>query len=128
MTDMTESSSLALETQSHRVVTNPVAEPRALQRTFQLVLATIWLLDAVLQLQPFMFTRGTSGFSGMLDSMAPGNPTWIAHTITWNGSIVDPQPILTDAIFSGVQFLIGFGITSKRTCKGALALSIVWSL
>ena len=30
--------------------------PRDLQRTFQLILATIWLLDAVLQIQPFMFT------------------------------------------------------------------------
>ena len=33
--------------------------PRDLQRTFQLVLATVWLLDAALQLQPFMFTRGS---------------------------------------------------------------------
>ncbi len=102
--------------------------PRDLQRTFQLVLATVWLLDAVLQIQPFMFTRGSSGFSGMLNGVAPGNPGWIAHTITWNGSIVYHQPILTDAIFAGIQFLIGFGIASKRTCKAALALSIVWSL
>ena len=36
--------------------------PRDLQRTFQLVLATIWLLDAVLQIQPFMFTRGIQWF------------------------------------------------------------------
>ncbi len=77
LTDMTEGSSLALETQSRRVVTNPVAEPRDLQRTFQLVLATVWLLDAVLQLQPFMFTRGSSGFSGMLNNLAAGNPGWV---------------------------------------------------
>jgi hypothetical protein len=102
--------------------------PRDVQRTFQLVLATIWLLDAVLQIQPFMFTRGSNGFSGMLNGMAPGNPTWIAHTITWNGSIVYHQPVVTDAIFAGIQFLIGFGIASKRTCKAALALSIVWSV
>ena len=47
---------------------------RDLQRTFQLILATIWLLDAVLQIQPFMFTRGSSGFSGMLNGLASGNP------------------------------------------------------
>ena len=40
------------------------------QRTFQLILATIWLLDAVLQIQPFMFTRGSNGFSGMLNGMS----------------------------------------------------------
>jgi hypothetical protein len=102
--------------------------PRDLQRTFQLVLATVWLLDAVLQIQPFMFTRGADGFSGMLNGVAPGNPTWIAHTITWNGSIVYHQPILTNTLFAGIQFLIAFGIVYKRSCKPALALSIVWSI
>jgi hypothetical protein len=98
------------------------------QRTYQLVLATVWLFDAVLQLQPFMFTRGANGFSGMLNGLAPGNPSWIAHTITWNGSNVYHQPILTDTVFAGVQFLIAFGLIYKRTLKPALVLSIAWSL
>jgi hypothetical protein len=102
--------------------------PRDLQRTFQLVLATVWLLDAVLQIQPFMFTKGANGFSGMLNGTADGNPSWIAHTITWNGSIVYHQPILTNAIFAGVQFLIAFGLIYKRTLKPALVVSIVWSI
>ena len=95
--------------------------PRDLQRTFQLLLATVWLLDAVLQLQPFMFTRGSNGFSGMLNGLAGGNPGWVAHSITWNGSIVYHQPILTNTAFALIQFLIAFGITSKRTLKPALA-------
>jgi hypothetical protein len=98
------------------------------QRTYRLVLATAWLLDALLQLQPFMFTRGPDGFSGMLNGMAAGNPSWIAHTITWNGSIVYHQPVATDAVFAGIQFLIAFGIVYPRTCRPALALSIVWSV
>jgi hypothetical protein len=102
--------------------------PRDRQRTYQLVLATVWLFDAVLQLQPFMFTRGANGFSGMLNGLAPGNPGWIAHTITWNGSNVYHQPILTDTVFAGVQFLIAFGLIYKRTLKPALVLSIAWSL
>jgi hypothetical protein len=104
------------------------SEPRDLQRTFRLLLATVWLLDAVLQLQPNMFTRGSSGFSGMLSGLARGNPGWVAHTITWNGSIVYHQPILTDAAFASVQFVIAFGIVWKRTTKYALGLSIVWAL
>ena len=103
-------------------------QERDVQRTFQLVLATIWLLDAVLQIQPFMFTRGSSGFSGMLNGLASGNPSVVAHTITWNASVVDHQPILTNALFALIQFVIGFGITSKRTLRPALALSIVWAL
>ena len=106
----------------------PARGPRDLQRTFQLVLATVWLLDAVLQLQPFMFTRGSNGFSGMLNSLASGNPGWIAHTITWNGSIVYHEPVLTNALFASVQFLIAFGIVWQRTVRPALAVSVVWSL
>jgi hypothetical protein len=102
-------------------------QPRDLQRSFLLILATIWLLDAVLQLQPFMFTPGPSGFSGMLHGVAVGNPGWIAHTITWNASIVDHHPVLTNALFASVQFLIGFGLVWTRTRKPALGLSILWS-
>ncbi len=106
----------------------PLDQPRDRQRTCRLLLATLWLLDAVLQIQPFMFTRGPNGFSGMLKSAATGNPGWVAHSITWNGSLVYHQPIATDTAFAFIQFLIAFGIVSKRTCKPALLLSIVWSL
>jgi hypothetical protein len=95
--------------------------PGDLQRTFRLVLATVWLLDAALQLQPFMFTRGSRGF-------AAGNPSWFHRVVTWNVSIVDHHPILTDAIYAGIQFVIAIGIVYKRTCKPALALSIAWAL
>jgi hypothetical protein len=101
---------------------------RDLQRTCRLILATAWLLDAVLQIQPFMFRRGPHGFSGMLYGGAAGNPSWIAHTITWNASIVDHHPVLTNALFATVQFCIGFGIAWWRTIRGALVLSVAWSV
>jgi hypothetical protein len=115
-------------TDASRSTPGGVRPPDDLQRTFQLILATVWLMDAVLQIQPFMFRRGPDGFSGMLNGTAAGNPTWIAHAITWNASIVYHQPILTDSAFAGIQFLIAFGIIYRRTCKPALVLSIVWSL
>ncbi len=105
-----------------------VAAPRDLQRTFQLLLATVWLLDAVLQLQPFMFTPGTDGFSGMLRNTATGNPGWIHQTILWNASIINHHPVWANAAFAAIQFMIAFGIIARRTCKAALALSIVWAL
>jgi hypothetical protein len=64
----------------------------------------------------------------MLNGTAAGNPSWIAHAITWNASLVYHQPILTNSAFAGIQFLIAFGIIYRRTCKPALVLSIVWSL
>ncbi len=113
---------------SKGITTTSVEQPRDLQRTFQLVLATVWLLDAVLQLQPFMFTRGSNGFSGMLNSLAAGNPGWVEHSITWNASNVSHHPVLSNTVFVLVQFLIGFGIVWKRSLKPVLALSIVWAL
>ena len=125
---VTESGELDTERPVVAVVTPEPTAPHDLQRTFQLVLATVWLLDAVLQIQPFMFTRGSNGFSGMLNGLAGGNPGWVSRSITWNGSIIYHQPVLTNALFAGVQFLIAFGIVSRRTCKAALGLSIVWAL
>jgi len=106
--------------------TTPVR--RDLQRSFQLVLATVWLLDAVLQMQPFMFTPGKNGFSGMIGGFAAGNPGWIARTITWNASIVDHHPVLTNTPFFLIQFVIAFGIVWRRTTKAALGLSVIWAL
>ena len=102
--------------------------PRDLQRTYRLVLATIWLLDAALQLQPTLFTRGTGGLSDMLRGTAVGNPGFLYHSATWNASNVYHQPILSNTIFASIQFLIAFGIVYRRTCKPALALSIVWAV
>jgi hypothetical protein len=85
-------------------------------------------MDAGLQLQSFMFTKGPNGFSGMLNALAPGNPSWISHTITWNASIVSHQPVLTNAIFASIQFVIALGIAWPRTSRPALVLSIVWAI
>jgi len=107
---------------------DPLRRPGDLARTFQLVVATLWLLDGVLQIQPLMFTPGPRGLSGMLRRAAGGNPGWIAHTITWNASLVDHHPVLANTAFALIEFLIGFGIVWARTRKAALALSILWSL
>ena len=128
ITDVEAGDRSASRVVSRRALPGAYGTKRDLQRTFRLILATVWLLDATLQLQPIMFTPGPNGFSGMLNTSAAGNPSWFHHIVTWNASIVDHQPILTDAIFAGVQFLIAIGIIYKRTCKPALTVSILWAL
>lgn len=98
------------------------------RRKLQLALATIWLLDGVLQLQPFMFSAGPSGFGAMLGKTAAGNPRAVAKTITWNASFVDHHAVASDSIFALVQILIGLGIACRSTVRLALASSVVWSL
>ena len=95
------------------------------RRWLQLGLALIWLLDAVLQYQSFMFTRP---FSQMLADTAAGNPTLIADPITWAARIVADNPVATNAAFATIQLLLAIGIAFRPTLKLALAASIIWSV
>jgi len=90
------------------------------------VLATIWLLDGVLQLQPFMFTRqfGTT----MLAPTAAGNPNPVAHSITWAAHVISNHSVTTDACFAVIQILLGLAIAWRPTVKAGLAASIVWAV
>lgn len=115
--------------------TEPVAaverigwRPPDWRRSLQLALATVWLLDGVLQLQPFMFTPGHNGFSGMLAGTAAGNPQPIASSIIWNANLVEHHAVLANAFFALIQLALGLGIAWRPTLKLALAGSIVWSL
>ena len=95
------------------------------RRWLQLGLAAIWLLDAVLQYQPFMFT---TGFSQMLGASAKGNPAVVASPISWDARLVGHHLAVINAAFATIQLLIGLGIAWRPTVKAALAASIVWSL
>jgi hypothetical protein len=95
------------------------------RRRLQLALAGIWLLDAVLQYQSFMFTKA---FTQMLGATAAGNPAVIADPITWSARLIGNHVVVMNAIFATIQLLLGLGIAWRPTVKIALAASIVWSL
>jgi hypothetical protein len=95
------------------------------RRALQLGLAAIWLLDAVLQYQPFMYS---TAFGTMLAGTASGNPSVIARPITWDATLVDHHLVLVNTIFATVQLLIGLGIAFRPTVRLALAASIAWAV
>jgi hypothetical protein len=95
------------------------------RRWLQLGLAATWLLDAVLQYQPFMFTPG---FSQMIGATGQGNPAVVGGPITWNARLVGHHLAVTNAAFATVQLLLALGIAWRPTVKAALAASIAWSL
>ncbi len=95
------------------------------RRKLQLGLAVIWLLDGVLQYQPFMFTKA---FPRMLAGTSSGNPAVVASPITWSATFVDHHLVAVNAIFATVQLALGLGIAWRRTVKLALGASVVWSL
>ena len=97
-----------------------------IRRTLQLVLAAIWLLDGVLQLQTYFFTKAFGG--QFIPAVAAGNPSFIAKPITWAGAQIDHHAVLADSLFALVQIAIGFGIAWRPTRKYALGASIVWAI
>ena len=100
----------------------PVLDPR---RRLQLALAVIWLLDAMLQFQPFMFGHG---FGQMLAGGAHGNPAIVAGPVTWSAAFIGHHVAALNAIFAIIQLLLGLGIAWRPTVRLALAASVAWSL
>jgi hypothetical protein len=94
------------------------------RRVLQLALAGIWLLDAVLQYQPAMFSRS---FSDMLGGTAAGNPAVIARPITWDANLVGHHLVPLNTVFATVQLLLGLGIAVRPTARLALAASVAWA-
>lgn len=95
------------------------------RRRLQLVLGGIWLLDGVLQLQSFMFTRS---FGEMLAGAARGNPAVIAGPIAWSAHLIGQHAAVMNAIFAAVQLLLGLGIAWRPTVRLALGASVAWAV
>ncbi len=97
-----------------------------LRRTLQLVLATLWLLDGVLQLQAYFFTRAFG--ARFIPMVAQGNPTVIAAPIDWSGQRIAHHAVAVNTVFAVVQLALALGIAFRPTLRFALGTSIVWSL
>jgi hypothetical protein len=96
------------------------------RRCLQLALAGLWLLDGVLQFQPYMFTRAFA--HQVLAPAASGNPAFIAAPINAAARIVAHHSVGANAAFATTQLVLGLAIAWRPTVKAALAASIVWAL
>jgi hypothetical protein len=95
------------------------------RRRLQLALGALWLLDAILQYQPVMFTRA---FGQMLAAAAQGNPAFVSRPILWNAHLVAQHPVALNTAFATIQLLLALGIAWRPTVRVALGASIVWAL
>lgn len=108
------------------VRTGALSRIRITPRSIQVTLGLIWLLDGLLQLQPYMFSNNFLG--QMVTSMASGQPGIIQQTITWAVQLAKPYRVEFNALFALIQLVIGLGlIASRRTVKPALVLSFLWT-
>jgi hypothetical protein len=95
------------------------------RRRLQLALGALWLLDAILQYQPVMFTRA---LSQMLAAAAPGNPAVVSQPILWDARLVGQHPAGINTAFATIQLLLALGIAWRPTVRLALGGSVVWAL
>ncbi len=105
--------------------TVPAAQRPDARRALQLGLAGVWLLDALLQYQPVMFTRASGQ---LLAATAAGNPGVVAPPITWDATLVEHHAVALNAVFATIQLLLGLGIVVRPLTRFALAASVAWSL
>lgn len=91
----------------------------------QTILGVIWLLDGILQLQSFMYS---AGFIAQLDSMAVGQPAWLASSITWGAGVAHSDLAVFNTLFALTQVAIGIGLLYRPTVRLALAGSFAWAL
>ncbi len=96
------------------------------RRFLQLSLGSIWILDAFLQLQPYMLN--TNFLPQSLLSSAAMLPSILREPIYIMQDIVAAHIIFWDLLLAIVQFVIGIGIIWPRTTKIALAISVVWAV
>ena len=120
-----ESNSATIRTRAPATGQRPTVVRRGWSDWLLLALAGIWVLDGLLQYQPFMFT---ADFAKTLADTAQGNPGVVAHPITWAAGIVEANPVWTNAVFATIQLLLGVGVALLSTTRLALAGSVVWSV
>jgi hypothetical protein len=100
-------------------------ESAGLRRALQVALGAVWLLDAALQYQPYMFTRG---FPDMLTMAAAGQPGVVVGPVTLAAQAVSANPAAWNAAFATIQLALAVGLLFRATARAALAGTVVWAL
>jgi len=96
------------------------------RRRLQIALGVIWLIDAGLQFQPFMF--GKDFVATFLVGSQAGNPQVVKSPMGAVARLVAHSPALFNTWFALLQLALAVGILCRPTVKPALATSVVWTL
>ena len=96
------------------------------RRHVRVALGGLWLLDAVLQAQPHLFTA--DWWHADLSQSVMGQPAPIAKSILWMVDRVAVHPALWNSAFVAVQALLGLCLLTGRFERAAIVASIPWAL
>jgi hypothetical protein len=96
------------------------------RRGLRITLGVLWLFDAGLQFQPYMF--GTRFAVEVIGPAGTGQASFVRTPIEHLVTMVGAHPAPYNAVFASVQLAIGLGLLLRRAVVPALVASIVWSL
>ncbi len=114
------------ESRRHHVFVSVERSVQITRRHLQISLGVLWLVDGILQCQPFMFGRGFA--QQIVAPTVAGLPGVLAEPVHLAVRIALAQPILANSAFATVQILLGLGLLTRRFTRVALGASIVWAL
>ena len=98
--------------------------PGTTRRGVQVALGVLWLLDAALQLQPFMFTADFA--RQVLAPSGQDQPAWVAAPTDFFARLAGhPAPL--NVGFALVQLALGVGFLIPRLVRPAIVGSLAWS-
>ena len=101
-------------------------ESAGIRRGLQIALGILWLCDAALQYQPYMFSKAFAAM--MLAPSAMGQPAFVSGPVLAVSRLVTGHVIVANALFATVQLALAAGLMFRATARAALAGTIVWSL
>jgi hypothetical protein len=97
------------------------------RRALQVVLGVVWLLDAALQFQPYMFGKM---FPAMM--LAPsgmgGQPAFVSGPVLGAARLFSSAPAAWNALFATIQLALAIGLLCRPAVRAALAGTVVWAL
>jgi hypothetical protein len=113
-------------TKRQRAVTVTVPRSVTFRRGLQLVLGFIWLVDASLQYQPYMF--GRPFVTQTIEPAAAGTPYWVEHPSLWAAHFMIHHITVYNSLFATIQLLIALALFYRPAVRIGLAISIIWAL
>jgi hypothetical protein len=97
-----------------------------LRRWLQVALGVVWLLDAALQFQPYMFHR--EFVTAIIEPSGQGSPAVIASSVAAAGHLLLVSVPAFNAAFATTQLALGLGLLWRPTVRAALAGTAGWAL
>jgi hypothetical protein len=95
------------------------------RRGLQIALGLIWVLNGLLQFQPFMFTKAFA--QQVIAAVGQGQPSFVAVPVQWAADIIAAHPVAWNIPFATLQVLIGIALLVPRTVRLGLAVSVAWA-